>query len=91
VYLESASGGGLRLLTKIESGAGAELDPNWSPDGAMIAYGGESQRENAEIRTIDIRTGRISILPGTQGLWSPRWSPDGRRFAALSYQHLGSS
>jgi Tol biopolymer transport system component len=33
---------------------------------------------------LDLNTRRISHLPGSEGLWSPRWSPDGRYLAAIS-------
>jgi hypothetical protein len=45
-------------------------------------------REGAVLRIIDLRSGRISALPGSQGLWSPRWSPDGRYIAALVFPGL---
>ena len=35
------------------------------------------------IQVIDLRTHRVSALPGSEGLFSPRWSPDGRYIAAL--------
>jgi len=33
---------------------------------------------------LDLRTGQVSLLPGSEGLKSPRWSPDGRYIAALA-------
>jgi len=33
---------------------------------------------------VDLKTGRVSALPGSEGMWSPRWSPDGRFIAGLS-------
>src|SRR5208337_1706875 len=36
------------------------------------------------IHVADLRTGRISALTGGEGMWSPRWSPDGRLMAGLS-------
>ena len=32
---------------------------------------------------IDLKTHQVSTLPGSDGLFSPRWSPDGRYIAAL--------
>jgi Tol biopolymer transport system component len=37
------------------------------------------------IYTIDLRTHEISTIPGSQGLWSPRWSPDGKKIVADQY------
>lgn len=33
---------------------------------------------------VDLKTNRASVLPGSEGMWSPRWSPDGRSIAGLS-------
>jgi dipeptidyl aminopeptidase/acylaminoacyl peptidase len=35
-------------------------------------------------RTIDLKFNRVSTLPGSRGLFSPRWSPDGRYIAAIT-------
>ena len=32
----------------------------------------------------DLRTSRVSTLPGSEGMWSPRWSPNGRLIAGIS-------
>jgi eukaryotic-like serine/threonine-protein kinase len=91
-YVEMAAGGGLRKLTNGECGRDGESDPNWSPDGAFIVFGclpegPESglNRDSLALRIVDLKSGRISVLPGSRGLWSPRWSPDGRFIAALSF------
>jgi dipeptidyl aminopeptidase/acylaminoacyl peptidase len=39
---------------------------------------------SAEINVVDIKTGRVAMVPGSSGLFSPRWSPDGRYLAAVS-------
>jgi dipeptidyl aminopeptidase/acylaminoacyl peptidase len=36
------------------------------------------------IRLLDMRTHTVTIVPGSSGLWSPRWSPKGDRIAAMS-------
>ena len=33
---------------------------------------------------LDLATRQVSVLPGSAGLGSPRWSPDGRYVAAIS-------
>ena len=35
------------------------------------------------IHVVDLKTHQVSTLPGSEGLFSPRWSPDGRYIAAL--------
>lgn len=95
VYVEAASGEGLRRLTNGECGRDGEFDPDWSPDGTSIVFGCMPEDpksglnlDGAVLRIADLRSGRISVLPGSQGLWSPRWSPDGRYIAALVFPGL---
>ena len=42
---------------------------------------------NTDTRTIhliDLNTKEVTKLPGSEGMFSPRWSPDGRYIATLS-------
>jgi serine/threonine protein kinase/Tol biopolymer transport system component len=67
-------------------------DPTWSPDGMHIAFGGVAaslaSAEPLAIEIADLKMRQISSIPGSQGLFSPRWSPDGRYLAALSEDSL---
>ncbi len=60
-------------------------DANWSSDGNRIMFGyyvhdvGE-----LNIRVVDVKTHKAETVAGSEGLFSPRWSPDGRYVAALS-------
>jgi hypothetical protein len=36
------------------------------------------------IHVVNLKTNRITELPGSEGMWSPRWSPDGQFIAGLS-------
>jgi DNA-binding winged helix-turn-helix (wHTH) protein/Tol biopolymer transport system component len=62
-------------------------DPNWSPDGTRVLYclGVPSSVATAkqDLRIVDLRSKQTTILPGSEGKWSPRWSPDGRFIAAF--------
>jgi serine/threonine protein kinase/Tol biopolymer transport system component len=84
IFVVSFDGGAIRQVTNGESGGkDGDIDPSWSPDGASLAFGsvhvaGES------IHVVDLKSGRISALPGSEGMWSPRWSPNGRLIAGLS-------
>ena len=60
-----------------------ETDPAWSPDGNSLAFGEAGGHSTAPIHIFDMKTHQISALPGSQGLFSPRWSPDGRYLIAL--------
>ncbi len=66
-----------------------QADPTWAPDGKSLAFGGQAvfEKEAAAVnavRVLDLETKQVSALPGSQGLWSPRWSPDGHHIAAMS-------
>jgi eukaryotic-like serine/threonine-protein kinase len=64
-----------------------QIDPNWSPDGNRIIFSGLPPNASA-IRVLNVKTHRVSTLPGSEGLFSPRWSPDGRTIAALTADSL---
>jgi Tol biopolymer transport system component len=79
IYLVSSEGGApQRILPSGES----QMDACWSPDGNSLAFG-SAVVPNKPIYTIDLRSRRVSILPGSIGLYSPHWSPDGKYLAAL--------
>lgn len=63
-------------------------DPSWSPDGKSFAYGGApvnmEHSIKSEIRVFDLQTKESKTIPGSQGMYSPRWSPDGHYLAAIS-------
>jgi eukaryotic-like serine/threonine-protein kinase len=82
MYEVSAEGGTPRLL--LPEDPGQQLDPNWSPDGSKIVFAGESNDPSSAIHVLDVASRRVSNLPGSQGLYSPRWSPDGRYVSAFS-------
>ena len=82
IYQVSRDGGSPREL--LPDDHTQQLDPNWSPDGTKIIFAGESNDPASAIRVLDLATRKISSLPGSDGLYSPRWSPDGRYVSAFS-------
>jgi Tol biopolymer transport system component len=86
LYIVSAQGGSVQQLIPDQRD---QADPSWSPDGSSLAFGGQavSEKDAASvnaIRLLDVRTQKITVVPGSEGLWSPRWSPAGDRLAAMS-------
>ncbi|PYX51789.1 MAG: hypothetical protein DMG79_02165 [Acidobacteria bacterium] len=82
IYEVSADGGSPRQL--LPNDPRQQLDPNWSPDGSKIVFANESNDPSSAIHVLDLASGQISDLPDSQGLYSPRWSPDGRYVSAFS-------
>ena len=86
IYLVAADGGRPEQLTASNH---YETDPNWSPDQNSLVFGGEPWLEpgvpgSAAIHLLDLKTRQVSMLPGSDGLYSPHWSPDGRYVVAMS-------
>jgi hypothetical protein len=82
IYLISAEGGSPEQLTKGEHDQG---DVGWSADGNRLVFGymNATVADNPVIHVLDLRTHQTSVLPASNGLFSPRWSPDGRYVAAI--------
>jgi DNA-binding winged helix-turn-helix (wHTH) protein/Tol biopolymer transport system component len=60
-----------------------QMDANWSPDGNSLVFGSVFI-PNAPIYIIDLRSKHVSQLPGSNGIFSPHWSPDGRQIAGIT-------
>jgi WD40 repeat protein len=80
IYEVSSVGGTSRELMPNQSGN--QGDPVWSPDGSQLAFGGTGAGQNG-IHILDFKTRQVSTVPGSDGLFSPRWGPDGRYLLAL--------
>jgi eukaryotic-like serine/threonine-protein kinase len=82
MYEISPEGGTPQLI--LPEDQSQQLDPNWSPDGTKIIFAGESNDPSSAIHILDLANKKVSDVPGSQGLYSPRWSPDGHSLAAFS-------
>jgi Tol biopolymer transport system component len=65
-------------------GSSHQVDPGWSPDGKKLVFSGAGGDAGSTISVLDTTTRQVSTLAGSQGLFSPRWSPEGRYIAALA-------
>jgi serine/threonine protein kinase/Tol biopolymer transport system component len=83
IYVTSAEGGTPQEL--VSEGPGL-IDPTWSRDGNLLAFGRSPwiQLSTIEIRIFDVTDRKLRTLTGSEGLFMPRWSPDGRYLAAAS-------
>lgn len=87
-YVVSAQGGAPRLLG--DPAALRDTDastPDWSPDGSQLvvalARQTPGQPERDSLALVQFATGRMAPVPGSDGLSTARWSPDGKSLAAL--------
>jgi Tol biopolymer transport system component len=86
IDLISADGGRSEPLLKEGRN---QMDPNWSPDGHSLMYSyfplfERAPPEKLGVYIVDLKTRRVKKLPGSDGLWVPRWSPDGSHVVARS-------
>jgi len=83
--LISAQGG---APTEMYQEKNYQVDANFSPDGRQIIYGRTpfvpGSSDVVDMRVFDIASKQVSIFAGSQNLFAPRWSPDGKHIAAIS-------
>jgi len=82
IYVIPAEGGQPEQVTKGENNKG---DVSWSADGNQLVYGlmAPLPSTGTALHLIDLKKHQESTVPGSEGLFSPRWSPDGQFVAAL--------
>ncbi len=73
------------LTEQIPDDPEGKWDAGWSPDGSKIILGGSPADSDSTIQLLDLTTHQLSTVPGSTGLRSPRWSPDGHYIAATNY------
>jgi eukaryotic-like serine/threonine-protein kinase len=89
-YAISSQGGTPEQLLP---GNTTEGDPAFSPDGTRIVFstGEPGAQQKSEIRIMDVATKQVTTVPGSSGMFSPRWSPDGRYLAALDFEEISKT
>jgi Tol biopolymer transport system component/DNA-binding winged helix-turn-helix (wHTH) protein len=83
-FLISAQGGSPKEVLPENH---TQVDPSWSADGKKLALGRTQETGQTEpllIQIVNLATRQASTIPGSENLYSPRWSPDGQYLAALS-------
>jgi serine/threonine protein kinase/Tol biopolymer transport system component len=90
VLVVPADGGPTRAAAPEDEGP--QMDATWSPSGRRMAFGrpilGGGEDSEITIQIVDLETGQLTPVPDSRGLFSPRWSPDGRYLVALSHDSL---
>jgi dipeptidyl aminopeptidase/acylaminoacyl peptidase len=85
IYVVPVEGGNPEVVASADHDL---QDASWSPDGNSLAIGTSSfmarnSKENA-IQILDLKTRKVTFLPESAGLFSPRWSPDGTHLLAMT-------
>jgi Tol biopolymer transport system component/DNA-binding winged helix-turn-helix (wHTH) protein len=86
IYTVSANGGSPEHLLQENRNLG---DPSFSPDGKYLVFGMVPElmgqgKAPIPIKIVELTTHRVTEVPQSEGLFSPRWSPDGNFIAALT-------
>ena len=82
LFLLPAKGG---TPQAVSAEGGSQIDANWSADGKRLIFGDYNHDASGlSIRILDFKTHQTTTVPGSEGLFSPRWSPNGRYLAALA-------
>jgi Tol biopolymer transport system component/DNA-binding winged helix-turn-helix (wHTH) protein len=87
IYLVSSQGGHPQRLLPDSLGegySGDQNEPSWSADGRKIAFQAPADKGTDELCIFDLSTRKVTPIPGTYGLSSPRWSPDGKYISAVA-------
>lgn len=82
IYIISGEGG---LPQPVTAEDRQEWSPTWSADGTSLAF---SATGKDKIQILDVASGTISELDGSEDMYSPQWSPDGRYLATRSNRSL---
>jgi len=86
IWLMSSGGGSLDPLDPHDVEQGS---PSWAHDGTKLAFGDVPERfgtptGSERIHIYDLATKATTDLAGSSGLWSSRWSPNGKYIAATT-------
>jgi eukaryotic-like serine/threonine-protein kinase len=83
IFTVAADGGRAEPVPGVN---GPAFDPDWSPDGKKLVFApidyGLVPKQDRHISIVDLSTGEVRVVPGSEDTYTCRWSPDGRRLVA---------
>lgn len=81
----SSDGGNLRDVVVHPTSVHA---PSWSPDGTQLLFAVDPEDSpDAGLFLMDWDSRIVRKLPGSEGYWKSRWSPDGKFIAAVDFHN----
>jgi Tol biopolymer transport system component len=91
IFLISAQG---RDTPADAFGEGVQSDGQWFPDGKRMIFGRTpfipGSSEEVALRVLDLSSKKVSIFPGSENLYGPRLSIDGKHLAAVTSETKNS-
>lgn len=85
LYVIPAEGGSPEAITTSSAAQPGTAAPTWSPDGNSLIFFEDGELgldRTARILLLDLHSRQVSVLPASEGLYVPHWSPDGRYVVA---------
>jgi Tol biopolymer transport system component len=79
-YVVSADGGKPDLIGE---GPTHMIDTTWAADGKFIVFGESGFAPHGRLWSFDLQTRQVAAVPGSEGKYSPRISPDGHFMVAI--------
>jgi TolB protein len=85
VYIMDADGTNAELLTSFDFGdKNYRSDPDWSPDGRLVAFQSQFSDGRFQVMTISLRDRSTKLLTSEGSNEQPSWAPDGRHLVFAS-------
>jgi DNA-binding winged helix-turn-helix (wHTH) protein/Tol biopolymer transport system component len=85
LYIVPANGGAARPAS---ANGGGEMSPHWSSDGKSILYSDfpffSANPGSVAVHRLNLKSQAVETLPGSEGLFGPTCSPDGRYATAMA-------